>query len=78
MVEKMSVFFAEQKPQLVFLMPAQLKLLSVVQDHAMVTVKPWLDFADALQVYDRGPMNAHELVRIKLCFHVTHVGADQM
>src|SRR6478609_3796284 len=78
MVEEMSAFFSEKKTQLVFLIAAEFKFLSAGHYNAMMPVKPGLHFADTLQVDDRGAMNAHEFVGIKLCFHLIHVAADQM
>ena len=76
MVEELSVFFAKQKTQLVFLIAAELEFLSTSHHHAMMTVKPGLELADAQEVDDGGAMDAHESFGIELCFHLIHVAAD--
>src|SRR5579864_6544712 len=78
MVEKLSIFFAEQLAQLVFLVTAEFKFLSSSHHHSVVPVEPWLDFADALEIDDGGAMDAHKPLRIELRFHLIHVAADQM
>src|SRR5438270_7421961 len=70
--------FAEQKTQFVFLITAEFQFLPVGHHHAVVSVEPGLNLADALQVHDGGTMDAYESVRIKLCFHLIHVAADEM
>src|SRR5689334_14028249 len=73
-----SALFAQQPAEFIFLITAQFELLSVAQDHAMVTAKPGLDFANTLQVDDGGTMNAHKFRGIELAFHLAHVAAQQM
>src|SRR5689334_24750857 len=74
----MSVFFAKQLTQLVFLVTAEFKFLPVGHHHAMVTVKPGLDFADALEIDDGGAIDAYESFGIQLCFHLIHVAANKV
>src|SRR5437660_10296581 len=48
---------------------AQCQFGTVVENHSILVVEPRLQFAHAIDVHDRRPVNARKLLRIKLSFH---------
>src|SRR5579871_665007 len=69
---------AEQFFELVPVATAKSQLGAGVEDHGILTMKRWLQFSDAIQVHDRGAMDAYKTGSLEPALKMAHGLAQQV